>query len=36
MTACLRKGANPEQLREELAAALKEDPVFRHLRIYFG
>ena len=36
ITACFRKGANPEQLREELAAALNEDPAFRHLRIYFG
>lgn len=36
LTACLREGADPEALRESLAAAMREDPVFRDLRIYFG
>ncbi|WP_276570136.1 hypothetical protein [Thiocystis violacea] len=36
MTACLRDGSDPEALRDELAAAMREDSVFRELRVYFG
>ncbi len=36
MTACLRNGADPTQLRERLSAALDEDPAFGDVRIYFG
>lgn len=34
--ACQRAGSDPERLRAELTAALREDPAFGALRIYFG
>lgn len=36
MTACLREGADPIRLRATLAEALRDDPVFREVRVYFG
>ncbi len=36
ITACLRKGANPTELRDRLAAAIAEDSDFGHLRVFFG
>lgn len=34
--ACQRTGSDPERLRAELAAALREDPAFGGVRVYFG
>lgn len=36
ITACLREGADPAELRAELAEALEGEGVFRNLRVYFG
>jgi cation diffusion facilitator family transporter len=36
LPACLRKGGDVADLREQLAAALKSDPAFRDVRIFFG
>ena len=36
VTECRRAGFDPERLRTELAAALREDPAFGGVRVYFG
>ncbi|QGU33287.1 cation diffusion facilitator family transporter [Thermochromatium tepidum] len=36
LLACRRAGADPERLGAELTAALKEDPAFGRVRVYFG
>jgi cation diffusion facilitator family transporter len=36
LAACFRKGADAVKLRDRLASALKEDPAFRDLRVFFG
>ncbi|MGQ9658638.1 MAG: cation diffusion facilitator family transporter [Thermochromatium sp.] len=33
---CLRPGFDPERLRAQLLAALREDPIFSEVRLYFG
>lgn len=36
LAACLRGGADPAALRQRLAAALRDDPAFREVRLLFG
>jgi cation diffusion facilitator family transporter len=36
LPACLRRGADPAELRAKLAAALKADRCFRDVRVFFG
>jgi cation diffusion facilitator family transporter len=36
LAACFRKGADAVRLRDRLASALKKDPAFRDLRVFFG